>query len=73
MPRYFFRLSSSDLVPEDGEELPNRKAAAEEAKAVARDMAKNQRLSKIEGKSVIVSDKTGAVVFRAPLPMPRRA
>jgi hypothetical protein len=73
MPRYFFRLSSSDLVPEDGEELPNGKAAAEEAKAVARDMAKNQRLSKIEGKSVIVSDKTGAVVFRAPLPMPRRA
>jgi hypothetical protein len=41
-----------------------------EAKAMARDLARNQRPSEIKGKSIIVSNKTGAVVFRAPLPKP---
>ena len=70
MPTYFFRLSTSDLIHKDGEELPNLEAVAAEAKAIARDLARNQRPSEIEGKSIVVSDKTGAVVFRTPLPKP---
>jgi hypothetical protein len=34
MPKYFFRLSTSDLIQEDGEELPDMEAVAA-AKAIA--------------------------------------
>ena len=68
MPKYFFRLSTGDLVPEDGEELPDMEAVVTEAKAMARDLARNQSPSEIEGKSIVVSDITGAVVLIMPLP-----
>jgi hypothetical protein len=67
MPKYFFRLSSDDHVPKDGEELPGPEQAAIEAAAVARELAANARPAEINGKSVVVTDQAGAEIFRASL------
>jgi hypothetical protein len=45
MPLYFFRLSTVDLVPDEGEELLNREAAIALAKEMARDVSRNQQRS----------------------------
>ena len=42
MPKYFFRLSTDDLVPEEGEEFPGPEEAAIEAAAIARDLAQDK-------------------------------
>jgi hypothetical protein len=61
------RLSTVDLVPDEGEQLPSREAALNLAKEMARDLSRNRQPSYIRGKSVVVTDKAGTEVFRTPL------
>jgi hypothetical protein len=51
-------------VPEDGEELSDLNAAAAEAKIIARDFAKNRLPSEFKELAIVVTDETGAEVFR---------
>jgi hypothetical protein len=67
MPLYFFRLSTVDLVPDEGEELLNREAAIALAKEMARDVSRNQQRSYVHGKAIVVTDEAGTEVFRTPL------
>jgi hypothetical protein len=67
MPLYFFRLSSDDLVPDEGEELPSHEAAIAEAKEIAREVSSNQQPSYVRGKAIVVTDEAGTEVFRTPL------
>lgn len=67
MPLYFFRLSTFDLVPDEGAELPSREAVVALAKEIARDLSRNQRRSYVRGKAVVVTDEAGTEVFRTPL------
>jgi hypothetical protein len=72
MPLYFFRLSTVDLVPDEGEELLNREAAIALAKEMARDVSRNQQRSYVRGKAIVVTDVAGTEVFRTPLKVSRR-
>ena len=67
MPLYFFRLSTVDLVPDEGAELPSREAVVTLAKEIARDLSRNQRRSYVRGMAIVVTDEAGTEVFRAPL------
>ena len=67
MPTYFFRLSTVPTAPDEGEELPNLKAAIALAKEIARDMSKNRHPSYVRRKAIVVTDKVGTEVFRIPL------
>ena len=67
MPLYFFRLSTVDLVPDEGEELLNREAAIALAKEMARDVSRNQQRSYVRGKAIVVTDEAGTEVFRTAL------
>jgi hypothetical protein len=67
VPMYFFRLSTVDLVPDEGEELPSHEAAIALAKEVALDLSRNQEPSYIRRNAIVVTDEAGNEVFRAPL------
>ena len=67
MPTYFFRLSTVPTAPDEGEELPNLKAAIALAREIVRDISKNQHPSYVRRKAIVVTDKSGTEVFKIPL------
>jgi hypothetical protein len=64
---YFFRLSTVDLVPDQGVDLPSREAVVALAEEMARDLSRNQKPSYVRRKAVVVTDEAGTEVFRTPL------
>jgi hypothetical protein len=65
MPRYFFHLHGSGARDIEGWEFANEEAAREEARAVARELARNKPVPSDE--RLIVTDADGTVIHEEPL------
>jgi hypothetical protein len=65
MPRYFFHFHSSCTVDADGQIFPTEEEACFEARAVARELARNRVASTEE--RIVVTDESGAVIHEQPL------
>jgi hypothetical protein len=65
MPLYFFHLQGSGVRDLEGQEFPDDEAARQEAKAVARDLARNRNVVSTE--RLIVRNAEGKIVHEKPL------
>ena len=65
MPRYFFHLDGSGARDIEGQDFPNDEAARQEAKAVARELARNRVV--VLGERLIVTNADGTVVHEEAL------
>jgi hypothetical protein len=65
MPRYFFHLHGSGARDTEGQDFPDDEAAREEARAVARELARNRNSTTDE--RLVVTDADGKVIHDEPL------
>jgi hypothetical protein len=64
MPRYYFRLHPSCVTDIEGQVFANADEARQEARAIARELARNRTASTEE--RIVVTDEHGAVVHEEP-------
>jgi hypothetical protein len=62
MPRYFFNVSGSDFVDDEGIDLPDVEAARREAIRAARELAGNPG-----ARSIMATDENGVIVHEEPI------
>ena len=65
MPRYFFHLQGSGAQDLEGQELSDDETARQEAKAVARELARNRMFALEE--LVVIRNADGKIIHQEPL------